>query len=283
MIVDVVNPRLAKYPGAWRMAALILAGQILLVFALAAYYRHSQCLLQSVTMPQDDANAKGMWEGPDNVLVGSMVTLGGHWQTRWWSVLYNADPDWQYFFHNYTERFRDVFEKQGHLGFALAIDKELYTSELIQKVLDPKLVDWFDTAGSYGPLTFPCKVEHLKCEDYGKLMNGSRKMHAWSQVQRESEFFHAEVAACDPKLRCGSMSGTVEVTFLGYTPRLQCLVNALAGVSYAELFMTVVVMGLYMTCFHGCCWFKDPALMTEYKDLVADDGHPPKEQNSQAS
>eukprot|EP00420_Gonyaulax_spinifera_P005328 CAMPEP_0197939108 /NCGR_PEP_ID=MMETSP1439-20131203/119171_1 /TAXON_ID=66791 /ORGANISM="Gonyaulax spinifera, Strain CCMP409" /LENGTH=53 /DNA_ID=CAMNT_0043562213 /DNA_START=9 /DNA_END=166 /DNA_ORIENTATION=- len=40
--------------------------------------------------------------------------------------------------------------------------------------------------------------------------------------------------------------------------------------------MTVVVMALYMACFHGCCWFRNAALIEEYKTVLKDGNLAPK-------
>lgn len=277
LMVDVVNPRLSKYPGAWKLAFIILAGQATLIWVAAWYYREFEATVMTVTMSTDEANRKGRWEGSDRLL-GSMVVIGGDWRSRWWAVIANAHPDWRYFDHSYTGKFKDKFEKDGHMGFAKAIDWEINTEDLPKAITGQKYDDFFYNDGGYGALSFPCKVDHLRCDDYAQMRNGSRLLHVWTRRQRNAggKLFEEGTPACDPLLRCDNAEGSVVMTYVHLTPRLQCLTNALSLVGYMELVLTAVVMYVYMACRRGCCWFRDKAMLDEYKAVVQEKPEKPE-------
>jgi len=268
-LVDIVNPRLAKYRDAPWMAMAIMVGQAGLIVGAAWFYYTYDSTVETLTMDQDTANSLTYWEATGDHIVGSSVVFGGHFLSRWWGIAYAAHPDWEYFDQDYTMQFKDAFDKDGGMGFALAIDNELTTNELIQHLPRKDLAHFFDVEASYGAVSFPCHVRAFPCNAYSPLPNGSRLMHTWAEVQRKVGLFNA-TEACDDKFECKSLQGLVEVVVVRHPSWTQSLINSLAMVSYTELVVTGLVMYVYMARKHGVCWCRDRSRLNEVMRLATE-------------
>jgi len=249
------------------MAILIMIGQAALITAFALYYRWFDYKVVNQVMRQDAANAPHAWEDGSRALIGSSVTFGGDWQTRWWGIVYAANPDWKYFNVSYTSRFKRAFEEGGHDGFANAVNDALVTSDLPGPLVSNKYRTFFYYYSVVVAVSFPCQVDHMRCEDYGRLPDGTRLMHNWGKTAEQSGLFDP-TEACDSKMSCRNLQLTVDVSFLEYPSWVQCVVNALAVVGYAELVLTALVMFSYYSLKYGICWFRNPELRKEFSKVT---------------
>lgn len=244
MVLNLLNPRLAKYGNGFKLAGSLILFQFFLTGWATLFYRQvAATTVKKDVMFSFEANDPRQWDDGSQI-VGSYVTV-----LDYRDIFRYASPRW--FGYNQSWLREHVPSLSWlrpqwwwHGGTLVAGEKnDMWFAWMASQDAEQKFNQtWYD-AYKMIPLGAPgkqiaCHLLMFNCSDY-RALSGEGK-------------------ACDDNFVCGSESGIVSITKVVPAPWLVCFSDAIALIGYFEIVITCACVGLYMCVTQGPFWFRDP-------------------------